>query len=158
MKNLYMIHDHVPTKTTQQAKAILVFMYCYHQSDFKKSHWRLSNSHETIDKGTILQDHSHWFATFIDRCIFIVIQSFWSSIIESHMWVSNMNVEINRRTILLGFSHIDSLNLINSLWPGDAIWRHGTRSILTQVMACCLTAPSHYLKQCWLIIGEVPWH
>ena len=25
-------------------------------------------------------------------------------------------------------------------------------------MACCLTTPSHYLNQCWLIIGEVPWH
>ena len=48
--------------------------------------------------------------------------------------------------------------LVNSLWPGDAIWRHGTRSTLAQVMACCLTAPSHYLNQCWLIIGEVPWN
>ena len=25
-------------------------------------------------------------------------------------------------------------------------------------MACCLTAPSHYLKQLWLIITKVPWH
>ena len=25
-------------------------------------------------------------------------------------------------------------------------------------MACCLTAPSHYLNQCWLIICEVMWH
>ena len=25
-------------------------------------------------------------------------------------------------------------------------------------MACCLTAPSHYMNQCWLIISEVPWH
>ena len=47
---------------------------------------------------------------------------------------------------------------INSLWPGDPIWRHGTRSTLAQVKACCLTAPSLYLNQCWLIIGEVPWH
>ena len=27
-----------------------------------------------------------------------------------------------------------------------------------QVMACCLVAPSHYLNQSWLIIGEVLWH
>ena len=46
----------------------------------------------------------------------------------------------------------------NSLWPGDAIWSHGTRSTLAQVMACCLTAPSHYLNQCWLIIPKVHWH
>ena len=29
---------------------------------------------------------------------------------------------------------------------------------IPQVMACCLTAPSHYLHQCWLIISEVQWH
>ena len=31
-------------------------------------------------------------------------------------------------------------------------------STLAQVMACCLTAPSHYLNQCWLIIHGVLWH
>ena len=31
-------------------------------------------------------------------------------------------------------------------------------SILAQAMACCLTAPSHYLTQCWLIISNVLWH
>ena len=35
---------------------------------------------------------------------------------------------------------------INSLWPTDAIWWQGSRSTLVQVMACCLMAPSHYLK------------
>ena len=25
-------------------------------------------------------------------------------------------------------------------------------------MACCLTAPIHYLSQCWLLVSEVPWH
>ena len=42
--------------------------------------------------------------------------------------------------------------------PSDAIWRHRSGSTLAQVMACCLTAPSHYLNQCWLIISEVLWH
>ena len=45
-----------------------------------------------------------------------------------------------------------------SFWPSDAIWRQRSGSALTQVMACCLTAPSHYLNQCWLIISEVQWH
>ena len=31
-------------------------------------------------------------------------------------------------------------------------------STLAQVMACCLTAPSHHLNQCWPIISEVKWH
>ena len=47
---------------------------------------------------------------------------------------------------------------VNSLWPSDAIWQQRSGSILAQVMACCLTAPSHYLNQCWLIISEVQWH
>ena len=47
---------------------------------------------------------------------------------------------------------------INSFWPSGAIWRQRSGSTLAQVMACCLTAPSHYLNQCWLIISEVQWH
>ena len=43
----------------------------------------------------------------------------------------------------------------NSLMPSEAIWRHRSGSTLAQVMACCLTAPSHYLNQCWLIISKV---
>ena len=51
-----------------------------------------------------------------------------------------------------------NLCYINPLWPSGAIWRHGSGSTLAQVMACCLTAPSHYLNQCWLIISDVWWH
>ena len=43
---------------------------------------------------------------------------------------------------------------LNSLWPSDAIWWHISGSTLAQVMACCLTALSHYLNQCWLIISK----
>ena len=46
----------------------------------------------------------------------------------------------------------------NSLWPSDAIWQQRSGSTLAQVMTCCLTAPSHYLNQCWLIISKVQWH
>ena len=38
---------------------------------------------------------------------------------------------------------------INSLWPSDIT----SGSKLTQVMACCLTATSYYLNQCWLTIS-----
>ena len=47
---------------------------------------------------------------------------------------------------------------INSLWPSDIIWRQRSGSTLAQVMACCLTTPSHYLNQCWLFIGEIQRH
>ena len=49
---------------------------------------------------------------------------------------------------------IHALISVKSLWPSDAVWRrHWTGSLLSQVMACCLVAPSHYLNQCWLIIS-----
>ena len=35
---------------------------------------------------------------------------------------------------------------------GDTAW-----STLAQVMAWCLTAPSHYLNQCWLIVSTDQW-
>ena len=44
---------------------------------------------------------------------------------------------------------------LNSLWPIDATWRQRSGSTLDQVMACCLTAPSHYPHQCWPIISKV---
>ena len=49
-------------------------------------------------------------------------------------------------------------HLINSLGPSDAIWRQRSGSPLAQIMAWCLTAPSHYLNQCWLIISKAEWH
>ena len=48
-------------------------------------------------------------------------------------------------------------HFFNSLGPSDAIWRQRSGSTLAQVMACCLTAPSHYLNQCWLVISGVHW-
>ena len=43
------------------------------------------------------------------------------------------------------------ITCLNSLEPSDAMWWQKTGSTLAQVMACCLTASSHYLNQCWLI-------
>ena len=47
---------------------------------------------------------------------------------------------------------------VNLLGPSDAILRPKSGSTLAQVMACWLTAPSHYLNQCWLIISKIWWH
>ena len=54
------------------------------------------------------------------------------------------------------FQH--TVNMVNPLWPSDTIQRHRSGSILVHGMAWCLTAPSHYLNQCWLFIDEVLWH
>ena len=47
---------------------------------------------------------------------------------------------------------------LNLLWPSHTISWHRSGWTLAQEMACCLSAPSHYLNQCWLIIVEVLWH
>ena len=44
--------------------------------------------------------------------------------------------------------------MVNSLWRSDAIWWYRSKSTLTHVMACCLTAPSHNLNQCWLMFDS----
>ena len=54
--------------------------------------------------------------------------------------------------------HSFHIRAINSLGPSDAIWRWRSWATLVQIMACCLTAPSHYLNQCWLIIRKALWH
>ena len=46
----------------------------------------------------------------------------------------------------------------NPLWRSDTKWPQRSGSTLAQVMACCLTAPSHYLNLCWLIISKVKCH
>ena len=43
----------------------------------------------------------------------------------------------------------------NSLWPSDIVSWHRFGSTLAQVMACCLTAPSHFLNQYCLIISHI---
>ena len=50
------------------------------------------------------------------------------------------------------------LILTRSAPPPRAIFTNRSGSTLTQVMACCQMAPSHYLNQCWLLISEVLWH
>ena len=41
---------------------------------------------------------------------------------------------------------------------GLIIWQQRARSTFVQVMARCLTVPSHYLNQFWLILSEDLWH
>ena len=50
------------------------------------------------------------------------------------------------------------INAYFKFMSSDAIWWNRYGLMFDQVMACCLTAPSHYLNQCWLIISEAHWH
>ena len=49
-------------------------------------------------------------------------------------------------------------DVANPLWPSHALWADRSGSTLAQIMAWCLTAPSHYLNQCWLLIIVNLWH
>ena len=40
----------------------------------------------------------------------------------------------------------------------DATWQHRPGSTIAQIMACCLTSPSHYLNQRWLFVKGFVWH
>ena len=47
-------------------------------------------------------------------------------------------------------------HFVNSLRPRDAIWQQRSESKLVQVIACCPTAPCHYLNQyCLTLWGRV---
>ena len=49
-------------------------------------------------------------------------------------------------------------HVVNSLWPSVTIWLYRSGSTMAHIMTCCLTAPSHYTNQCWLIISGALWH
>ena len=82
-----------------------------------------------------------------------------SSKIQSYTYLAVTIVKLRNFTSEIGLRNIQLIHiLVNSLWRSDAIWRQRSGSTLARVMACCLTTPSHYLNQCWLIISEVQWH
>ena len=78
---------------------------------------------------------------------------------HSSRWLCDTSRNINEKKMKYWFQLLlNPIHFINPLWRIDVIWRHRSGSTLAQVMAWCLTAPSHYLNQCWLLIIEVLWH
>ena len=74
----------------------------------------------------------------------------------STSWISLVNKYVSPESLMTCYQAM--IVDINSLWPSNTIWRQRSGSILAQVMACCLMAPSHYLNQYRLIISKVQWH
>ena len=77
-------------------------------------------------------------STYITGPLIKLEQIRWLNTLSWNIFFNNMPFNI--------LSVIESHREINSLWPSDAVWRHGSGSTLAQVIACCLTAPSHYLN------------
>ena len=96
-----------------------------------------------------------------NQCCLLNSEVLWNSPKSNFTMIAQACVlynEFDNCTCTFGITATSSRGQgVNSLGPNDAIWWHGTRSTLAQIMACCLTVPSHYMNQCWLIIGEVPW-
>ena len=146
------------------------------------SHWLGTNLESAQPRHLFVAPYSPWNGThwiFDDNVAsfffpFFQIIDAWSDWIlvcpgwpiwdlpESSLKLGNLGgICLNYNSII--FLHLCYWKLIivasgfNSLRPSDAIWRPRTGSTLAQVMACCLTAPSHYLNQCWRIISKVLW-
>ena len=66
--------------------------------------------------------------------------------IQCHKLVNSEAISIIHGSVVSMYTIL----VFNSLWPSETIWPHLSGSTLT--------APSHYLNQCWLIISEVLWH
>ena len=98
---------------------------------------------------------SNWLASLSPRKWKYVIKSYVPSTLKYRAicWCLLENPKHENSTMC----HKKSIIRWNSLWPSDAIWWQGSRSTLIQVMTCCLTAPSHYLNQCWFINTKVQW-
>ena len=98
--------------------------------------------------------------TLICQAVSIIYFSIVDSPQMGHVW--EKRICINKGQIICVLTLFKQINYApvnrpawdsmayNSLLPSDAIRRHGSGSILAQVMVCCLTAPSHYLKQLML--------
>ena len=72
----------------------------------------------------------------------------------------NSRCEIVGRRVIFIWSliHGSSWSGLIKVRPGETIWRHRSGLILARVMSCYMTAPSHYLSQCWVLISEALWH
>ena len=78
---------------------------------------------------------------------------FW----KSGCWVDIISKQaLYQPKLICGQFHIEKHWGCNSFWPSDAIRWHRSESRLAHIMAWCLTAPSHYLNQFWLIVKTFP--
>ena len=145
-----------------------------HMTEFEQSDWLRSENFINIMIEWVITPHIKQWNKIVSPCRNHSV-TFMNPTPEPHMTITQGR--IGPFTSFLGvavisFSILKSSLFIfpiasasflfwskdKSLWLSDAIWRHGYGSTLAQVIACCLTAPNHYLNKCWLIIVKVPWH
>ena len=77
---------------------------------------------------------------------------------EAISCLKSMGHHFNGEFLSQEFTYWCGFGDFHSMWPTDAIWWHRFGSTLGHVMACCLTASSHYQHHSWLIIKGILWH
>ena len=87
-------------------------------------------------------DECHWTLVMISQRWFRK----WLGA-DRHQAITRANVDWDQccHMVSLGPNELTHCDLMT-------VWGYRFLSTLTQVMACCLTATSHYLNQCWLTI------
>ena len=117
---------------------------------------------------------TNWYTVWMFNNIYIYI--YIDTGIETHarqLWsiqsyILSNNSKYNTYTSVLASMFYDTMcgkiaNDTNRMMNSSivvyaAIWRWRSWSTLVQIMAWCLTTPSHHLNQCWHTIIEIPWH
>ena len=88
---------------------------------------------------------------YLNPCGLLISEVQWYSH-ESNFTVSAQSSEFENCTSKMTAAYFRD-QWVNSLGPSFTIWWHGSGSTLVQVMACCLTAPSH-LSSLSPVIGQ----
>ena len=92
-----------------------------------------------------------------DKCLFSykMIHQIHGNVLVDYI----LNNNKSRKVIwTVSSCHFERPAYIISLYPNAAIGWHISGSALVQIMVCCLTAPSHYLNQHWLVTKSVAWN
>ena len=81
----------------------------------------------------------------------------WSTSKSSQLimffWYGALHIFLPYTSLVLSHAWLIGLVIPSIYRPSDAIWQHRSVSTLAPIMACCLTTPSDYWNQCWLIKG-----
>ena len=93
--------------------------------------------------------HSAWKCHMSTPVLFSIVQycsaNEWAPEFMRPTWVLDRH-NLKQCLIKAIYEALPEMMLINSLWPSEDLWWHRSGSMWAQVMACCLTAPSHYLN------------
>ena len=137
----------------------LQFIWRLGACEFHLQEQNLQKSNPTIWYGTnlkvlIMATRQTNHMTLLQKetllCIEIVFLPIQALFIICYQWFSPPSLPLFRQW---RFQNRQSSQLLMV-----TIWWQRSWSILAQIMACCMTAPSYSLNYCWLIIGKALWH